>query len=134
MAERFGPPMAGSDQISVWLFVVDPGHMRVFSAVEIGNLIDLDTFNKADSLDFETQEERERLAGLRIRFISTTIVPERRLKIPSDAFDVCGEYLDRSCVWLEETASYLDVYTATYVQKVLAIHPSKFLPPTFPTK
>jgi hypothetical protein len=133
MIERFASPVA-ADQITVWLFVIDPGHLRVFSAIEISSLIDLDEFNRADTLAFETQEERERLAGLRMRLMSTTIVPERRLKIPSEAFDVCGEHLDRSHVWLDQSSSSLDIYTATYVQRVLAFPPSRFLPTTFPTK
>src|SRR5258708_40026436 len=127
MVELFGPPTDG-DQIDVWLFVVDPGHLRVFSAVEMGRLINIEEFNRADSLAFETKEERERLAALRMRLISTTIVPDQRLKIPSEAFDVCGEYLDRSHVWLDQSSFCLDVYTATYVQRLLAIPPSRYLP------
>jgi hypothetical protein len=131
--ERLGPASAG-EQIPVWLFVVDPGHLRVFSQQEIASLVDLDAFTNADPLALETREERERLGSLRMRLISTTIVPERRLKIPSDAFDVCGEYLDRTHVWLEQSSSHIDVYTATYVQRVLAIPPSQFLPGTFQTE
>ena len=130
MVERLAPPVAG-DHIPVWLFVVDPGHLRVFSRQEIASLVDLEAFASADPLALETQEERERLGGLRMRLIETSIVPEKRLKIPSDAFDVCGEYLDRTHVWLEQSSSHLDVYTATYVQRVLAIPPSRFLPAAF---
>ncbi len=82
-------------------------------------------------LNLETREERERLVALRMRLIPTSIVPERRLKIPSEAFDVCGEFLDRTYVWLEQSFSDLEIYTATYVQKVLAIPPSQFLPSIF---
>jgi hypothetical protein len=128
--ERFGSLSAG-DQISVWLFVVDPGHLRVFSKEEISAQIDLQEFDGADALALETQNERERLGALRMRLILTTIVPERRLRIPSEAFDVCGEYLDRAHVWLDHSSSRLDVYTATYVQRALAIPPSQFLPATF---
>jgi len=130
MVERFGAPPVG-DQIPVWLLLVDPGHLRAFSKQEISKLVDLAEFEIADALALETQEERHRLGALRVRLIPTTIVPERRLKIPSDAFDVCGEYLDRTHVWLEQSTYHLDVYTATYVQRVLAIPPSQLLPKTF---
>lgn len=130
--ERLGPAPA-SDQIPVWLFVVDPGHLRVFSQREI-SLMELDAFTGVDALGLETREERERLAALRMRLISTKIVPDKRLMIPSDAFDVCGEYLDRTHVWLDQSSSSLDIYMATYVQKMLVLPPSDFLPATFPTK
>lgn len=132
--ERLGPPPPGSDQIPVWLFVVDPGHLRVSSQQEIASLVDLDAFTSANPLALETREERERLGSLRVRLISTKIIPDKRLVIPSDAFDVCGEYLDRAHVWLDQSSSHLEVYTATYVQRVLAIPPSQFLPGTFPTE
>jgi hypothetical protein len=130
MVERLGK----GDQIDVWLFVVDPGHLRVLSASEVAKLIDLDEFNRADALAFETQEERDRLVALHMRLIQSAIVPDKRLKIPAEAFDVCGEYLDRTHVWLQQSSTYLDVYTATYVQKVLAIRPSEFLPTAFQRK
>ena len=119
------------EQIAVWLLVVDPGHLRVLSQQEISDLVDLEAYSTADALKIETREERERLGALRMRLVRTAIVPERRLKIPADAFDVCGEYLDRTHVWLEQSSSQLDVYMATYVQRVLAIPPSEFLPSTF---
>ncbi len=130
--ERFGVRAAGSE-IPVWLLVVDPGHLRVFSMQEMESLIDLAEVDRADTLTLETREERERLAALRMRLISTAIVVDRRqLKIPAEAFDICGEYLDRTHVWLEQSSpSHVDVYTATYVQRVLEIPPSQFLPTTF---
>jgi hypothetical protein len=131
--ERLASPSAG-DQIPVWLLVVDPGHLRVLSQQEIGSLVDLNSLASADALALETQEERQRLGALRMRLISTMIVPERRLKIPMDAFDVCGEYLDRTHVWLDQSSPHVDVYTATYLQRVLAFPPSQFLPATFQTK
>jgi len=96
--------------------------------------MELDAFTGVDALGLETREERERLAALRMRLISTKIVPDKRLMIPSDAFDVCGEYLDRTHVWLDQSSSSLDIYMATYVQKMLVLPPSDFLPATFPTK
>jgi len=131
--ERLGS-QSPSDQIPVWLFVIDPGHLRVFSQQEIASMVDLEAFTSADVFALETREERERLGALRMRIISSTIVPERRLKIPSDAFDICGEYLDRTHVWLDQSSSRLDVYTATYVQRALALPPSRFLPATFDSK
>lgn len=118
-------------EIPVWLLVVDAGHLRVLSQESISNLVDLEAYRTADVLMLETVEERARLGALRIRLIPTAIVPERRLKIPADAFDICGEYLDRSHVWLEQSSSHLDIYTATYVQTVLAKPPSEFLPSSF---
>ena len=131
--ERFGPPEVGG-QIGVWLFVVDPGHLRVLSAQEIGNVINWDELNGIEALALETQQERLRLAALRIRLISTAIVPERRLKIPAEAFDVSGEHLDRSHVWLDQSPSSLEVYTATYVQTVLSIPASELLRGKFEPK
>jgi hypothetical protein len=111
--------------------VVDPGHLRVLSQQEVNTRFDPDSYGSADVLELETREERQRLAALRLRLIRSAIVPERRLKIPSEAFDVCGEYLDRTCVWLEQSPTVLEIYTATYVQKLLAIPLSQFLPTTF---
>jgi hypothetical protein len=130
--ERFGVREIGSE-IPVWLLVVDPGHLRVFSEQDVARLIDLDEVDTVDTLALETREERERLAALRMRLISTSIVVDRRqLKIPAEAFDICGEYLDRAHVWIEQSSpARVDVYTATYVQRVLAIPPSQFLPTTF---
>ena len=130
MVKRFGDPTSRLD-VDVWLFILDPGHMRVFSAQEAKVVADLDELAKTDVAALETQHERERLVALRLRLLQTAIVWEKRLKIPSEAFDLCGEYLDRSHVWLEHSSSYLDVYTATYVQRALAIRPSEFLPSTF---
>jgi hypothetical protein len=130
MARRFGDPTSRVD-VNVWLFIVDPGHLRVFSEQEAKAIADLDELPKTDVAALETQHERERLVALRLRLLQTAIVWERRLKIPSEAFDLCGEYLDRSHVWLEHSSSHLDVYTATYVQRALAIRPSEFLPSTF---
>jgi hypothetical protein len=128
--ERLSSPTPG-DQIPVWLLVVDPGHLRVLSQQEVNSRVNLESYGTIDVLNLETREERERLVALRMRLIPTSIVPERRLKIPSEAFDVCGEFLDRTYVWLEQSFSDLEIYTATYVQKVLAIPPSQFLPSIF---
>ena len=131
--ERFGSPEAGG-QISVWLLVIDPGHLRVLSSREIGDAINLDELSGAEALELQTRQERHQLAGLRMRLIPTEIVPERRLKIPAEAFDVSGEYVDRSHVWLEQSPSSLEVYTATYVQTVLSIPPSELLQGKFEAK
>jgi hypothetical protein len=131
--ERFGP-IAVSGQIPVWLFVVDPGHLRALSQKEIAESIDLAEFNDADAATFGTLEDREHMVGLRMRLMQTAIVPERRLKIPSEAFDICGEFLDRSHIWLDQSPSHLDIYTTTYVQKLLAKPPAEFLPVVFPAK
>ena len=130
--QRLGDPSA--KQIEVWLFMVDPGHFRVFSAAEVRHLFDLDEMRAADALSLETREERERLAALRLRLIETEIIPDKRLKLPSEAFDACGEHLDRSHVWLEQAESRLDVYTATYMQRLLSFPPSTFLPTKVPIK
>jgi len=129
MVERLGQPDV--NQISVWLFVVDPGHLRVFSQQEVDNRVNLQEFATADALALETRGDRERLAVLRLRLTPTEIVPERRLKIPSGVFDVCGEYLDRTYVWLEHSAAHLDIFTVTYVQRLLEIPPSRYLPSSF---
>jgi hypothetical protein len=127
--ERLGPPVDG--QIPVWLFVADPGHFRVLSQKDIAGVMDLDAFNSADALTLGTREQRERLGALRLRLIPTAVVPEKRLKIPCAAFDICGEYLDRTHVWLELSPAGIDVFTATYVQKAMAVPPSLFLPGSF---
>lgn len=127
--ERLGPPVDG--QIPVWLFVVDPGHFRVLSQKDVTSVVDLDAFNSVDALTLGTREQRERLGALRLRLIPTAVVPEKRLKIPSAAFDICDEYLDRAHVWLELSPTGIDVYTATYVQKAMAVPPPHFLPGSF---
>lgn len=127
---RLGLPSDG-DNIPVWLFVVDPGHLRVFSKEEVVSLFDLEEANRTDILAVETQEERQRLGALRIRLIPSSVVPERRLKIPAEVFDICGEFVDRSHVWLEQSSSQLHIYTATYVRRLLEIPPSQILPPNF---
>jgi hypothetical protein len=92
--------------------------------------MDMEAFNNADVLALETRGQRERIGALRLRLISTA-TDRRRLRIPADAFDLCGEYLDRTHVWLEETPARIDIYTAVYVQRALAIPPPDFLPESF---
>jgi len=116
----------GGDEATVWLFVVDPGHLRVLSQQEASGLVDLEAFSDADALTLQTREERELVGALRLRLISAG-TDKRRLRIPAEAFDVCGEYLDRSYVWLEESSARIDLFTATYVQRALARSPSDFL-------
>lgn len=127
--ERLGSPVDG--QIPVWLFLVDPGHFRVLSQKDAASVVDLEAFDGADALTLGTREQRQRLGALRLRLIPTAVVPEKRLKIPSAAFDICDECLDRTHVWLELSPTGIDVYTATYVQKAMAVPPPHFLPGSF---
>ncbi|MGA2717209.1 MAG: hypothetical protein ABSG41_29370 [Bryobacteraceae bacterium] len=128
--ERFGPLAGG--KIPVWLFVIDPGHLHVFSQEEIGKRVDLKIFANADFLGLNTRQERKRLGALRLRLIRSDIDPKkRRLAIPDEAFDACSEYLDRSCVWLEQSPQ-LDIFTATYKQKALALPASEVFPESLP--
>jgi hypothetical protein len=128
--ERFGPLTGG--KIAVWLFMIDPGHLHVFSEKDMAKRVDLKVFTDADFLGLKTRQERERLGALRLRLVRTDIVPKkRRLAIPDEAFDMCGEYLDRNYVWLEQSPQ-LDIFTAIYRQKVVALSASEVLPEPLP--
>lgn len=123
---------SSGDQIPVWLLVVDPGHLRVFA--ENDAPADLAALMSADPLAIETRQEREQVAALRMRLVASKIDKERRLTIPAEAFDISAEYLDRSHVWVDQSSPHLDIYTASYVQRVLVMPPSQFLPVTFQSK
>ena len=129
---RFGPRPTDTKEIPAWLLVIDPGHIRVYAQQEIGTAADMETFN-ADALSLGTRQERERLVALRLRVMRTGIVSERFLKIPSDVFDVCEEYLDRTHIWIDQSSDRLELYTVAHYQRVMAVHPSQVLPePTEP--
>lgn len=130
MVEIFGDPVREEDVI-VWLFVLDPGHLRVLSEQAKTDVFSSHGFATDDAIGLEVREERERLAALRIRLIQTSIVWKWRLRIPSEIFELCEEDLDRTRVWIDQGSSWLDVYTATYVQKLMRISPSKLLPKAF---
>jgi len=125
--QRFGPPVNGTET-TVWLLMVDPGHFRVYPEPEIGKVADMHSFN-ADAASLETREERERAVALRLRLIRTTIISGRRLKIPADVFDISDEFLDRTYLWLDQSATRLDLYTATKAQRALTIPPTHLAPP-----
>jgi hypothetical protein len=127
--ERLGPPGGGSE-VPVWLFIVEHGHIRAYSQEEIRGAVDVTAMSTTDVTSIETREERMRIVGLRFRLIQTSIVPERRLRIPSEAFDLCAEYIDRTHVWFDLT-THVDIFTATYVQTLLGEPLSKFLPKTY---
>jgi hypothetical protein len=120
--QRFGPPVNGTDT-TVWLLIVDPGHIRVYPEREFGKIVDMEAFN-ADAVSLQTHQERERVVALRMRLIRTAIISGRRLKIPPDLFDVSNEFLDRTYVWLDQSATHLDIYTATKAQAAMSIPPS----------
>jgi hypothetical protein len=119
--------LLGGEQANVWIFVVDPGHLRVFSHQRAKSLMDLDAYKSGNAVALETREKRERIGGMRLRLISSEM-DKRRLKIPEETFDICEENLDRTYVWLEESTTHLDLYTATYMQRALAIPPGRFMP------
>ena len=119
--QRFGPPVSGTET-KVWLLIVDPGHIRVYSEREIGETVDMEAFN-ANAASLETRQDRERVVALRMRLIPSTIISGRRLKIPPDVFDVSEEFLDRTYVWLDQSATNLDIYTATKAQRAMSIPP-----------
>ena len=128
----FGDPGTTQD-IPVWIFLVDPGHFRVMSDADLRSVLDVEGLQSLDALTLETREERERLATFRLRLFRAAISPHKkqwRLTIPSEAFEACDEYLDRSQVWIPHDTSILDVYTAIYVQKIQETPPSR----TFPRK
>ena len=118
MVKLFGDPTSRED-IPVWLFLIDPGHLRVMSESDVREILGKEP-NKVDSLALETREQRERLAALRMRLFQTSITPVRRLKIPAEAFEACEEELNRRHVWIDGSASFVDVYMATYRNARLA--------------
>jgi DNA-binding transcriptional regulator/RsmH inhibitor MraZ len=116
------------DEIA-WMFVVDPGHLHVFSQEELGKRVDLKALADADVLTMETREARRRVGGLRLRLTRAAIDQKRnRLTIPDEAFEKCEEYHDRSSVWLSQTSVSLDIYTATYQRRELGRPASHVLP------
>lgn len=125
MVKLFGDPSSRED-IPVWLFLVDLGHLRVISETSSQAMLGIDIKN-LDALSLSTREERERLAGLRIRLFSTSIKPVRRLVIPAEVFDACEEEDDRRHVWIDHLSGLVDVYTVTYRQRRLAMSSDKLL-------
>jgi hypothetical protein len=119
MVKAFGDPMATED-IPVWLFLVDPGHLRVMADRSLPVMLGFDPVG-LDALTLATREERERLAAIRMRLFSTVIKPVvKRLVIPAEVFDACEEELDRKHVWIDHPADFVDVYLATYRRTRLA--------------
>jgi len=122
MVKPFGEPTS-RDDIPVWLFLVDVGHLRVMADQSLATLA-IDPVG-IDALTVATREERERLAALRMRLFSTAIKPVRRLIIPAEVFDACEEDMDRRHVWIDFSSGFVDVYTATYRQNRLAMSSGK---------
>ena len=60
-----------------------------------------------------------------MRLFSTSIKPVRRLVIPAEVFDACEEEADRKHVWIDHSAGFVDVYTATYRERRLAMSSDK---------
>jgi len=125
MVKPFGDP-ASREDIPVWLFLVDPGHLRVMADKHVQEMVGEDP-SRIDALALATREERERLAGLRMRLFSTSITPVKRLKIPAEVFEACEEELDRRHVWIDQSANFVDVYTATYRKGRLAMSADRIL-------
>ena len=123
MVKLFGEPTSPED-IPVWLFLVDVGHLRVMADPFLKLMLGSDP-NEIDALALTTRQERERLAAIRMRLFSTSIKPTRRLIIPAEVFDACEEELDREHVWIDHSANFVDVYTATYREKRLAMPSDK---------
>ena len=124
MVKLFGEPTS-PDDIPVWLFLVDQGHLRVMANDSLQLMLGGNP-NEIDALTLATRQERERLAAIRMRLFSTSIKPTRRLIIPAEVFDVCEEELDREHVWIDHSAGFVDVYTVSYREKRIAT-PSKKL-------
>lgn len=108
--------------------MIDPGHLRALSQEDAARILDLNLFLKADAMSLATSEERQRLGALRLRLVQTAVVPKRRLTIPSDAFDICGEYIDRAHVWLDLSPTHVDIFTAIYFQRASTIPPADLRP------
>ncbi len=121
----FGDP-SSHDDIPVWLFLVDVGHLRVIADASVQTVLG-GQLQGTDALNISTQEERQRLAALRMRLFSTSIKPVRRLVIPAEVFDACEEELDRKHLWIDSSAGFLDIYTITYRQMRLTTPPSKLV-------
>jgi hypothetical protein len=119
----FGEPTTRED-IPVWLFLVDLGHLRVMADQNVRAMWGGDP-SGVNALDLATREERERLAALRMRLFSTSIKPPRRLVIPAEVFDACEEQIDRRHVWIDYSTGCVDVYTVTYRQRLLAMTSDK---------
>ena len=129
MVKPFGDHTS-KEEIPVWLFLVDPGHLRVMSDGDLRSMMDVEGFDGLDAITLDTREEREKLAALRLRLFQTAMKPygeQWRLAIPSEVFEACEEYLDRSNVWIEQTINALDVYTSSYVQRVNSRSPRRLL-------
>jgi hypothetical protein len=125
MVKLFGDPSSRED-IPVWLFLVDLGHLRVISETSSQAVLAIDIKN-LDALSLSTREERERLAVLRMRLFSTSIKPVRRLVLPAEVFDACEEEEDRRHVWIDHLSGFVDIYTVTYRQRRLAMSSDKLL-------
>jgi hypothetical protein len=123
MVKPFGDPTS-RDDVPVWMFLVDVGHLRVMADRSLLAILGFDP-NGVDTLTVATREERERLAALRMRLFSTVIKPVRRLMIPAEVFEACEEEADRRHVWIDFSSGFVDVYTATYRQKRLAMSSDK---------
>lgn len=126
MVKPFGDT-ASRDDIQVWLFLIDPGHLRVMANQTISELTGFD-LNKADALALATREERERLSALRMRIFETSINPsKKRLAIPAEVFEICDETEDRTHIWIDFFGGILELYTVTYGQRRLATSPERLL-------
>jgi len=125
---RFGDPAAHED-ISLWLFLVDPGHLRLMADQAVIEAVGFDP-RRADAMELTTREERHRLAALRMRLFATSIKPPKRLVIPAEAFSASEEHDDRGHVWIDYTTNSVDVYTVSYRRARLAIPPEKLFPKT----
>ena len=121
----FGDPTSGED-IPVWLWLVDVGHLRVIAYDALQAILGAD-ITQVDAMTLRTREERERLAALRMRLFRTSIKPTRRLMIPAEVFDACEEEDDRKHVWINFLGGALDIYTSTYRNKRLATPSNKLL-------
>jgi hypothetical protein len=107
--------------MTAWLIVIDPGHIQVLCDSEAKKRIDLQAIEAADILSITSRGERLKLTAIRLRVFRSDIDNNQRLGIPHDVFELCEEYMDRSCVWVKESGERLDIYTATYVQNSYAI-------------
>ncbi|MEO8051174.1 MAG: hypothetical protein ABI833_12230 [Acidobacteriota bacterium] len=123
MVKLFGDP-ASREDIQVRLFLVDVGHLRVIADLALHGTLGFD-LNAIDALTLATREDRERLAALRMRLFSTSIKPVKRLVIPAEVFDACEEETDRRHVWIDFSSGFIDVYTATYRERRLAMSSDK---------
>jgi hypothetical protein len=116
---------SGDDPVVVWLFIIDAGHVRVYSNSGIRKIVDVDKLN-IDVLSLLTRQEREEQAALRFRLVQTRITG-RRLALPAEIFDLTEEHDDRSHVWLDQSSPHLEIYTASHAQRVRSIPPSRLI-------